>query len=148
MVDVLHVVWQMNPGGIEVLVREMCMRQREFGLRSAIVEIGSTTGQMIEDLKANKFPVYHCPLNPKHSFVRRLSKLFKNIKPRAIHHHAYKTSVMSAMAAKLSGVSCVVETIHNVYIERGLKRSIGRMLYWLLTPLITYRIAVSEGVRQ
>ena len=111
MPGVMHIVWKMNHGGLECLVRDLCIRQRHFGLQPMIVETGPEAGRMVEDLNAGICSVYRCPLSPKYSFVFRLGKLLRKTNPAIIHHHAFGTAILSAMAGRLSGVPWTVETM-------------------------------------
>ena len=147
---VVHVVWEMNYGGIETLVRELCQWQLAHGAEPAIIETGPAPGQMVPELRALGLPVYQCPLNPKISFVSRLSTLLRAIKPAAVHHHCFGTAFLAALAARLAGVPCIVETAHsfNAYSLRTWQERRRVWIGCLFSRLITHRIAVSRAVRE
>jgi glycosyltransferase involved in cell wall biosynthesis len=147
---VVHVVWEMNYGGIETLVRELCQWQSAHGAEPAIIETGPATGQMAAELRTLGLAVYQCPLNPKRSFVSRLSTLLRTIKPLAVHHHCFGTAFLAAFAARLAGVPCTVETAHslNAYSLRTWREKRRVWIGCLFSRLITHRVAVSHAVRE
>ena len=147
-IDILHVVFQMNVGGLEMLLKDICKRENYFGIKTAIIEIGPQKGCMFEEINAEISPMYRCALYPKKTFVFRLAKLLRELKPKAVHHHAMETAFLSAIASKLARVPCIVETTHGVYADKDRHWILRRVLNYCFSFLITHRIVVSEVVRQ
>jgi len=147
---VAHIVWEMNYGGIEALVRELCQWQSAHGTEPCIIETGPVAGKMNPELRGLGFAVHQCSLNPKRSFVSRLTTLLRAIKPAAIHHHCFGTAFLAAFAARLAGVSCTVETAHslNAYSLKTWREKRRVWIGCLFSGLVTHRVAVSHAVRE
>lgn len=109
---ILHVVWDLNQGGLERLVGEMVKRMKAPGLEFDVVSLGSF-GSLATGL--DSFARMHLlGRQGKLSILAplKLARLIRRIEPHVVHVHS-GTWFKGAYAARLAGVSRVIFTDHG-----------------------------------
>ena len=110
---IVHAVYGLEMGGMEVLVSQLCRIQREQGHDVSIFSY-STLGVIGERLRADGFHIYvpgaaH-PLKTMWRYFRR----FRTVKPDVVHSHGVAPAVHASISARLAGVRSVISTRHRV----------------------------------
>ncbi len=110
---IVHAIYSLEMGGAEVLVGQLCRIQRAHGHHVTVCAY-SNLGVIGEALKAEGFDIY-VP-GEAHPLVTmwRYFRLFRRIKPDAVHCHNPAATIHAAVSARLAGVRAVIATRHRV----------------------------------
>ena len=137
----LHVVQHLSPGGIESLALEF-KRLENADEETHIVSLEGNRADMIA-----KWPrlVEHRAhlhfLNKKGGFdfilLVKLWRLVMQIKPAAVHTHHIGPLIYGGLAARLSGVKCVIHTEHDAWhLASDRRRRVQTLALAVLKPII------------
>lgn len=110
---IVHVVDSMEVGGAETLVLQMCTVQRRHGHTPSVCAI-ATLGILGERMRSEGFDVRHNVGRHLSDATLNFYRIFKEIRPDAVHVHNPTPTVYAAPAARLSGVRSVVSTRHSL----------------------------------
>ncbi|MGH9561432.1 MAG: glycosyltransferase [Terracidiphilus sp.] len=110
---IAHVVDSMEVGGAEVLVAQMCERQRELGHEPSVLAVAAL-GELGACLQHEGFSVQANVGRHLSDAVPNFYRIFKDLRPDAVHLHNPTPTIYAALPAKLSGASSVVSTRHSL----------------------------------
>lgn len=144
--DVVHVVNQMRPGGIETMVLDIVRHSRHA---SRVFSLGGTSEQLVNDWSglaaiASSLEGFARPDSADPMLVWRLARRFRALKPRAIFMHRLNPLLYGGLAARLTGVPTIVHVEHDVWQYddprrlRLLKRTVSmvRPIHFAVSPAI------------
>lgn len=125
-VRVMHVVFNLLPGGMELGVIKLVNGLDPARVRSAICS--TRAAGSIKALVGPATPVYELRRREGNdpALVWRLFRLFRRVQPHVVHTHAWGTLVEGILAARLAGVPAVVHGEHGTLQLHGYQRWIQR----------------------
>ncbi len=110
---ITHVVDSMEVGGAEVLVAQMCRRQRELGHEPCVLAIAAL-GEIGAQLQREGFLVQANVGRHLSDAVPNFHRIFKTLRPDAVHLHNPTPTIYAALPAKLAGAASVISTRHSL----------------------------------
>lgn len=110
---IVHAVYGMEMGGMEVLVAQLCRLQRAQGHDVAIFAY-SRLGVLGEQLAAEGFEIYVPGEAHPLQTMWRYFKCFRAQKPDVVHCHGIAPTIHATLGARLLRVSRVISTRHRV----------------------------------
>jgi glycosyltransferase involved in cell wall biosynthesis len=126
---IAHIVDSMEMGGAEMMVSQMCRRQRELGHDPQVYAF-ATLGPLGENLREEGFCVKanigsHLP-----GVAMQFYRIFKSERPDVVHLHNATPTIYAAIAARMSGVASIISTRHGLVgapyvLRREVKYSIA-----------------------
>jgi glycosyltransferase involved in cell wall biosynthesis len=151
---IVEVVQELTPGGIQVMVLELCRRLTpEFDVHVVSLEGTSddlrsswsraaTLGARLHGL--NKAPGRDVKL------ALRLMQLLRRLQPFAVHTHHIGPLLYGGLAARLAGVRALVHTEHDTWhLSSARRRRLQLSALALLRPrLVASAQAVAAGLMQ
>lgn len=148
---VLHVLRQLEPGGIEYWLQRLVQKWPQPGRPDFTIaleeEATGTLSSRFVEAGARLVSIGH-PMAMT-SYCWRLWRLLKDEGPfQAIHCHTHKAAFLPLLVAWVAGVP--VRAAHAHADFRGRRLGVVRRLYetassWLVEQLATVRLAVSQG---
>lgn len=110
---IVHMVYSLEMGGAEVLVKQLCTSQRSEGHDVSVVAY-SKLGVVGEAMVADGFSIQ--VLGEAHPLktMRRCFHLFRKMRPDVVHCHNVAPTTQAAIPARLAGVPCVISTRHRL----------------------------------
>ncbi|MCK5012756.1 MAG: glycosyltransferase [Candidatus Omnitrophica bacterium] len=141
-VHLLEVITNFDPGGVPRHVEDLVVH-----LSKDKFDIGLVSGETLEErIPRVCVPHYYVnmvkPINPLKDLcgIWDMVKLFKKLKPDIVHAHMGKAVCLASIAARFSGVPCVLATIHGrTLLTKGF--SIKQFIFDLVEK-ITLRLFV------
>ncbi len=110
---IVHAVYGMDMGGMEVLVAQLCRDQRARGHQVSVFAY-SSLGVLGKQLVDEGFEVYVPEqAHPLRTIFRYLSR-FRSRKPDVVHCHGVAPTIQAAIAAKIARVPVILSTRHRV----------------------------------
>jgi len=141
----LQMIDSLNPGGAERLVLELAKRLPDDGYVTQVLAV-LRGGELEQDFCAAGIPVkilgYRWPF-ALDAFWKIYSYL-KLERPDVVHTHLFAADVYGRLAARLAGIKCIVGTEHNVNLDYGWFRRLGKRL---ANRFATALIAISDSVK-
>jgi glycosyltransferase involved in cell wall biosynthesis len=126
MPKVLHILTNLNLGGAQISVVNICvgLRQRGFDVRLLYSSRGGShrleTLTLQQTLLKESIPIYDAPhlrrgSSPLHDLLalRQLRKIIKQEQPEIVHTHMSKAGVIGRMAAALAKTPHIVHSVHG-----------------------------------
>lgn len=110
---IAHVVDSMEVGGAEVLVAQMCKRQRELGHEPCVLAVAAL-GEIGAQLQREGFPIQANVGQHLSDALPNFYRIFKAMRPDAVHLHNPTPTIYAALPAKLAGAASVVSTRHSL----------------------------------
>jgi glycosyltransferase involved in cell wall biosynthesis len=110
---IAHVVDSMELGGAEVLVAQMCKRQRELGHEPSVLAVAAL-GEIGARLQSDGFSVQADVGLHLSDAALNFYRIFKAQRPDAVHLHNPTPTIYAALPAKLAGASGIVSTRHSL----------------------------------
>lgn len=110
---IVHVVDSMEVGGAEVLVAQMCKRQRELGHEPSVLAVAAL-GEIGAQLQREGFQVQAGVGSHLSDAARNFYQTFKSLRPDAAHLHNPTPTIYAAAPARLAGVAGIVSTRHSL----------------------------------
>ena len=126
---VLHIMNELKPSGVEVMLYTAAPYWHGQGLGGHILCTGSVLGEYAAKLEEAGYNIHHIPLSRSHDFLLSVYRLLKKQHYDAIHIHTERGNVWYALLAFISGNRCIIRSIQNVFPFRKmlrLKRCIQR----------------------
>jgi glycosyltransferase involved in cell wall biosynthesis len=110
---IAHIVDSLDIGGAETLVSQMCRLQREQGDDPSVLAWASL-GTLGEQMRGEGFAV-HADVG-KHLLdsTRNFYRIFKELRPDAVHLHNPTPTIYAAVAARMAGVPSIISTRHSL----------------------------------
>lgn len=110
---IIHVVDSMEVGGAEVLVAQMCKRQRDLGHEPSVLAVAAL-GEIGARLQNEGFSVQANVGRHLSDAIPNFYRIFKALRPDAVHLHNPTPTIYAALPAKLAGAAGVVSTRHSL----------------------------------
>lgn len=110
---IAHVVDSMEVGGAEVLVAQMCRRQRDLGHEPCVLAVAAL-GEIGAQLQREGFSVQANVGRHLSDAVPTFYRIFKSLRPDAVHLHNPTPTIYAALPAKLTGAAGIVSTRHSL----------------------------------
>jgi glycosyltransferase involved in cell wall biosynthesis len=145
---VLHVLCDLNGGGAERLVLDLCRHAPVPGSNEVAVLHGATADGsvgMLAEYQAAQVAVFVAGRirgTPGALATRRLAAKMSTVD--MVHTHLWAGDLWGRVAARLAGRRCVVTTEHNTVAEAPWRQALSRRM----APLSRRIVCVSEGARQ
>lgn len=145
MIDTIHIVQRMAPGGIETLVLDM-VRNRDdamiFSLDGKIDEL--IEGWPILSPFRCRIEAFDRPPGVSPALIAKLAARLRQIRPRSIVAHHIGPLLYGGTAARLAGIRKLVHVEHDVWHYRKSRHKlIAKTLGRVLRPA---RVAVSSEI--
>lgn len=146
--DVVHVVNQMRPGGIETMVFDIVRHSRHA---SRIFSLEGSTEQLISGWSglstiANSIDGFERPPGLVPALVLRLARRLRELKPRAVFLHRISPLLYGGLAARIAGVPTIVHVEHDVWQYDDPRRR--RLLKWSVRMVRPVHFAVSPAIAE
>lgn len=153
---VLHVLTNLDFGGAQLSVVNICvsLRRRGLDVRVAHSSAGGrefcASDLLYQRLREGEVPLYDVPqmrrdVSPYHDFLAltHLRRLIREVRPEIVHTHMSKAGVLGRLAASLEKTPCVIHTVRGwsfysagstlkrrafIYLERFSARLTDKML--------------------
>lgn len=110
---IAHVVDSMEVGGAETLVLELCRLQRAQGHVPSVYAI-SKLGALGEQMLTEGFNVRANIGSHLTDSLIKLSRIFFDLRPDAVHLHNPTPTIYGSFAAKLAGSKAIISTRHSL----------------------------------
>lgn len=110
---IVHAVYALEMGGMEVVVSQLCHIQREQGHDVTIFSYAGL-GVIGDRLLADGFRVYVPGVAHPLRTMLRYFRMFCEIRPDVVHSHGIAPAVHASISARLAGVRSVISTRHRV----------------------------------
>jgi len=118
---ILQVINQLEPGGAEILVRDLVIEMQARGADVSIYLLKSTGSGLEVELKSAGVKVY-CGAQSSVRSIKQVFFLAKHIRENkydVIHAHLFPSQLWLPLASRMSGVrSLLICTEHNTYYRR------------------------------
>ena len=152
-VHVMHVVYALQPGGMELGVVKVVNGLDRARVRSSICSTVSAT-RSVRDLVSSDVPVFELQRRPGNDprLVAELYRLFRRERPDVVHTHAWGTLIEGLVAARLARVPYVVHGEHGTLQLKGYQARIQRWAWNQTTQVLSVsrkladRMAETTGV--
>ena len=148
LIRVAHVTLGLEVGGQEKLLVEFARRADRTRFDLHFVSLGGR-GVLAGDLEACGWPVTALgePTGFRPGLVRRLARLFRELRIDVVHTHDERPHIYGALAARLAGARRVIHTRHHGMADRLSRRQ--AMLVRLASELTDRFVCVSaDSARQ
>jgi glycosyltransferase involved in cell wall biosynthesis len=124
--DVVHVVNQMRPGGIETMVVDIVRHSSQV---SRIFSLEGNTDQLVASWPgiasiAGSIEGFDKPPGRVPALVLKIARRFRQLKPRAVFLHRLNPLLYGGLAARIARVPAIVHVEHDVwqYSDAGRRR--------------------------
>jgi glycosyltransferase involved in cell wall biosynthesis len=144
---VLHVLNELKPSGMEMMLRVAARNWADVGIRPSIVSKGLCSGSYATTLRASGYPVHHLPFDAPLSFAGTWIRFLKTYPVDVLHVHTEHANFWISLLAKLAGVPAVVRTVHNVFTFEGRVRLARTLQRHILSALGVPHVSVSPSVQ-
>lgn len=110
---IVHVVDNMEVGGAETLVAQMCQRQREQGHAPCVLAVAAL-GSIGARMRSEGFSVRANVGSHLFDAARSFSRAFRELRPDVVHLHNPTPTIYAALPARLTGAASIVSTRHSL----------------------------------
>ncbi|MDH4223768.1 MAG: glycosyltransferase [candidate division Zixibacteria bacterium] len=145
-IKVLHLITELEPGGAENLLLNIC---RQLGKKNFNILVGyiSGPGTLSNQIRNSSVRVIDLTNKGKIDFLLlfRLIFLMRKERIKIVHTHLVHASIVGRVAAKLAGVKIILTTRHYAYDPK--EKSFMRWLERRLAVFNMMTIAISKAVR-
>jgi sugar transferase (PEP-CTERM/EpsH1 system associated) len=126
-VKVMHVMFALQPGGMEFGVLKVVNGMNRTRVQSSICSTTPAVGDM-KSFVSHDVPVFELQRNPGNDprLVWALYRLFRRERPHVVHTHAWGTLIEGIVAARMARVPTVVHGEHGTLQLRGYQTRIQR----------------------
>lgn len=151
----IQVVQHLAPGGIETMALDL-QRFSQDEDNSYIVSIDGTVEQLCAKWprlkeRADRIICLDKPPGMSWQAIKKLTEIFKQLKPEVVHTHHIGPLLYGGIAAKKAGVKTVVHTEHDAWhLQSAKRRFLAKMLVRLINPVLVAdaHIVAAEMVKQ
>jgi len=145
-VNVIHIVNQMRPGGIETMVVDLVTMSRH---KSRIISLEGTATSLLDGwpaLKplADRLEAFDRPPRLDPRLVLRLARRLRQLKPSTVFLHRTNPLLYGGLAARLARIPTIVHVEHDVWHYRDPSRR--RLLTAAATIVHPLHFAVSDTI--
>jgi glycosyltransferase involved in cell wall biosynthesis len=148
VIEVLHILCDLNGGGAERLVLDLCrLRSRDLRVRVLTIQRG---GSLEAAFAAEGVPVYCADRPRRHLGIRALGRVRAQLRGAdVVHTHLWAGDTFGRIAGLLEHHPAIVSTIHNTRADdtwRGwLDRRLSRLSHRLVAVSEAAEAALIEG---
>jgi glycosyltransferase involved in cell wall biosynthesis len=133
---ILHIIPSLDTGGAEQLTVDLAYFQKKAGHNAEICCIMTTPekGALYKNACNLGLTCHYSYARhePRPGSVLKLRRLIRSLKPDVVQSHLPRTNAVSAIAARLSGVRCIISTFHNPFIWKNkMQEKWGRLTSFL-----------------
>ncbi len=148
-VRVMHVMYALQPGGMEFGVVKVVNGLDPGRVQSSICSTAPAVGDM-KSFVAQRVPVFELVRRGGNdpALVWRLFKLFRRERPHIVHTHAWGTLVEGLLAARLARVPVVVHGEHGTLQLRGYQAIVQRLVWGRTTRLLSVSRKLAERMAE
>lgn len=144
--DVIHVVNQMRPGGIETMVFDIVQLSKHS---SRIFSLENSSDQLVRGWArlqpiAGSLEAFEKPHGVSPGLIFRLARRFRALRPRSVFLHRVNPLFYGGLAARLAGVPYVVHVEHDVWQYQDPRRR--RMLERSVRLVRPQHFAISDEI--
>ncbi|MGB0066224.1 MAG: glycosyltransferase, partial [Terracidiphilus sp.] len=139
---IAHVVDSMEVGGAEVLVAQMCKRQRELGHEPWVLAVAAL-GEIGAHLEREGFKVQANVGRHLSDAMPNFYRTFKAMRPDAVHLHNPTPTIYAAIPARLAGAPSVISTRHSLVAPP--RRIVEETKYAIASLFCDRVVGVSEA---
>ncbi len=146
---IVHAVYALEMGGMEVLVGQLCRIQRQQGHDVTIFSYAGL-GVIGERLKAEGFSIYIPGIAHPLTTMWRYFRRFRAMRPDVVHSHGIAPAVHASISGRLAGVPSVISTRHRVEFfpyDRSAERRFN-LMGWFCNWITGICEVTCEGVRK
>jgi len=141
---ILHLVGTLNPGGIERLVTELALNQKNNGLAPSVCCLLRKQGQFLATLEEAGVPVYEARYDRMPwLLVDRLAHVLRSSQPDVIHSHVNFSLLWQVQALRRTKLTPFVITQHTLLSSSPGIKLRSRWIYRGIKPYISRHVAVS-----
>lgn len=143
---IVEVISTLRIGGAENQVVQLLNGWNSSKFKKHLVTFEATKSHL-SDAVSPDVTRHHIPLRRRGqiSCILRMARLFRQIQPDIVQAHLFHTNLYTVLAAWLAGVPVIITTEHGKNLwKKPWHRWIER---WIVSPLLTRRVAVSEDIR-
>lgn len=146
--DVVHIVNQLRPGGIETMVLDIATSSR---LRTRIFSLECSAAGLVADwprlapLEA-VIEGFEKPPGLGPALVGRIAQRLRQLQPRAVFLHRTNPLLYGGLAARIARIPVVVHVEHDVWQYADPKRA--RLLRWAARLVRPLHFAVSAEIAE
>jgi sugar transferase (PEP-CTERM/EpsH1 system associated) len=143
-VHVMHVMYALQPGGMEFGVLKLVNGHDRTRVRSSI--LSTRPASELKELLAADVPLYELSRRPGADLrtVWQMYRVFRNTKPDVVHTHAWGTLIEGIAAARLAGVPIVVHGEHGTLQLRGYQRFVQRRAWSAVDRVLAVSTKLAE----
>ena len=147
-VRVIHVVFGLRPGGMELGVVKLVNGLDPARVQSAICS--TTQGGSVRDLVSPDVPVFELHRRDGNDprWIFELYRLFKRERPHIVHTHAWGTLLEGILAARLARVPVVVHGEHGTLQLKPHQRWLQRHGWSLTDQVLSVSTRLSERMER
>ena len=145
---IVHAVYALEMGGMEVVVSQLCRIQRDQGHDVTIFSYAGL-GVIGDRLRADGFSIYVPGVAHPIKTMWRYFRHFRTMKPDVVHSHGVAPAVHASISARVAGVPSVISTRHRVEFfpyDRGAERRFN-LMGWFCNWVTGICEVTCEGVR-
>jgi len=144
-IRVLHVMYALQPGGMEFGVVKLANGLDATRVQSSICSTAPSIGDM-KSFVSKSVPVFELERRRGNdpALVWRLFRLFRRERPHIVHTHAWGTLVEGLLAARMARVPFVVHGEHGTLQLRGYQLTIQRLAWRRATQVLSVSRKLAE----
>lgn len=144
-VRVMHVMYALQPGGMEFGVVKLANGLDPARVRSSICSTRPAVGNMTSYVAA-AVPVFELERRDGNdpALIWRLFRLFRRERPDVVHTHAWGTLVEGLVAARMAQVPFVVHGEHGTLQLRGYQARVQRLVWGRTTRVLSVSKKLAE----
>lgn len=145
---VVHVIGMLDRGGAESVALDLCRRLPPTAPRQVFLTLGGGVGRLAPQFAETGAAVRRCPLKPVPTFVPRLWRQLRTLRPDVVVSHVSVVSGLVLGVAALAGVRVRIAHMHSDGDGRPdslRRRAMRKMLRAMLRLAATDVVGVSAG---
>ncbi len=138
---ILHIVQHLRPGGLEVMALELARKQGQ-NRPVFVVSLEGTADDAIAAwprLKSQRAQLIFCGKKPGRdpALLWRLYRLFRDIRPAAVHTHHIGPMLYAGIAARAARVRRILHTEHDAWhLQQKHRRHLARLAIFAARPTL------------
>jgi glycosyltransferase involved in cell wall biosynthesis len=146
---IVHAVYNLEMGGAEVLVSQLCRTQRAQG-HEVWVFAYARLGVIGAALRAEGFEIYVPGEAGLATTAWRYFLRLRQLRPDVVHCHSVGPTLQTVLGARLAGVRCVISTRHRLELDPYVWKTeaVYNAAGWLCSWVTGICEVTCEGVRR
>lgn len=145
MMRIIHIVGTLNPGGIERIVVDLAIAQKQIGHQPCVCCVLRREGLFLNILQRYEIPVFDaCSKGLPWRIGKALAHVLEQFKPDVVHSHVNFSLFWQVIGVKRVRSVPFIVTQHSLMSVSSLGRLRARLLYRLAQKHIALHTAVSR----